>query len=201
VLIDDLINKGTEEPYRMFTSRAEHRLTLRQDNACYRLAERARELGIMPAAESAVIAKEIKAIQTEIKRLDKTFRKDGLSLSKWLRRPEQDYTGLGSEMNHALAPHVQKQVEIEVKYDGYIRREAVKIAKAGRLETVRIPNDLDYDRITAMRFESREKLKRIRPETLGQASRISGVNPADTSLLAVWIEKLKREASSEMEPS
>lgn len=201
VLIDDLINKGTEEPYRMFTSRAEHRLTLRQDNATYRLAERAREIGILSDATLEAIDAERAAITAEIQRLKTTFRQDGLSLAKWLRRPEHSYSSLGQD-GLSLLPDVERQVEIEVKYEGYIDREADKISKASRMENLRIPVDFDYDAIKALRYESREKLKRIRPETLGQAARISGVNPSDTSLVSVWIEKLRQEkAANESEKS
>ena len=194
VLIDDLINKGTEEPYRMFTSRAEHRLTLRQDNAPYRLLDVADRLGILPEHVRREIASERRQIDAEIQRLESTFH-DGASLATWLRRPGANHAGIPGNKS-SLPEHLSRQVEIEVVYAGYIEREAKKIANAARLETVRIPADLDYDSIAAMRFESREKLKRFRPETIGQALRISGVNPVDASLLSVWIEKLRRENDS-----
>ena len=186
VLIDDLVTKGTDEPYRMFTSRAEHRLTLRQDNVHFRLYERAKSLGIVSEADLAETAAMQKQIESETARLEKIFH-EGVSLAQLLRRPGNDYAGLPGEKPD-LPPEVVEQVEISVKYDGYIQRERSRIESFQTLEKVRIPKDLDYDAITALRFESREKLKKILPETLGQASRISGVNPADISILSVWLK-------------
>ncbi len=186
VLIDDLVTKGTDEPYRMFTSRAEHRLTLRQDNVNFRLFERAKELGIVGAAELDRTAARQRQIDAEVLRLEKIFH-DGASLAQTLRRPGIHYAGLPGAKTE-LPPEVIEQVEISVKYDGYIKREQGRIAGFQTLEKVRIPKEFDYDTITALRFESREKLKKILPETLGQASRISGVNPADISILSVWLK-------------
>jgi tRNA uridine 5-carboxymethylaminomethyl modification enzyme len=186
VLIDDLVTKGTDEPYRMFTSRAEHRLTLRQDNVSFRLFERAKQLGIVSAAELAQTASLKRQIDDEVLRLDKTFH-EGASLTQTLRRPGNHYAGLPGARAE-LPADVIEQVEISVKYDGYIKREQGRIASFQTLEKVRIPRDFNYDAITALRFESREKLKNILPETLGQASRISGVNPADISILSVWLK-------------
>ena len=186
VLIDDLVLKGTDEPYRMFTSRAEHRLTLRQDNVRFRLFERAKALGIVSGAELAETEAMQAQINTEINRLEKTFH-DGASLAQILRRPGNDYAGLPGDKPD-LPPEVVEQVEIGVKYEGYIKREQGRIESFQTLEKIRIPKDMDYDAITALRFESREKLKKILPETLGQASRISGVNPADISILSVWLK-------------
>jgi tRNA uridine 5-carboxymethylaminomethyl modification enzyme len=186
VLIDDLVLKGTDEPYRMFTSRAEHRLTLRQDNVHFRLFARTKQLGIVPEAELAETAAMQAQIDAEIQRLEKTFH-EGASLAQQLRRPGNNYAGLpGSKPN--LPPEVAKQVEIGIKYEGYIQREQGRIHSFQTLEKVHLPKNLDYDAITALRFESREKLKKILPETLGQASRISGVNPADISILSVWLK-------------
>jgi len=189
VLIDDLVTKGTDEPYRMFTSRAEHRLTLRQDNVNFRLFERARELGIVSKDDLAETTALKKQIDTEITRLEKTFH-DGASLAQTLRRPGNDYAGLPGDKPN-LPSDVNEQVEIAVKYEGYIKREQGRIQSFQTLEKTGIPKDFDYDAITALRFESCEKLKKIQPETLGQASRISGVNPADISILSVWL-KAKR---------
>lgn len=189
VLIDDLVTKGTDEPYRMFTSRAEHRLTLRQDNVNFRLFERAKELGIVSEADLIETADMQAQIDAEIERLEKTFH-EGASLAQTLRRPSNDYAGLPGD-NPKLAPDVVEQVEIAVKYEGYIKREQGRIQSFQTLEKVRIPKEIDYDAITALRFESREKLKKIQPETLGQASRISGVNPADISILSVWLKANK----------
>lgn len=186
VLIDDLVLKGTDEPYRMFTSRAEHRLTLRQDNAWFRLHERAKGLGIVSADDLAETVQMQAQIDGEIERLKKKFH-DGASLAQILCRQDGHYAGLPGEKPD-LPPEVIEQVEISIKYEGYIKREQGRIVDFRTLEKQRIPADYDYDTITALRFESREKLKKIRPENLGQASRISGVNPADISILSVWLK-------------
>ncbi len=186
VLIDDLVTKGTDEPYRMFTSRAEHRLTLRQDNVNFRLFDRAKELGIVSDDELSETIVQKEQIDAEIARLEKTFH-EGASLAQTLRRPGESYRVLpGADLN--LPAEVIEQVEISVKYEGYIKREQGRIASFQTLEKVRIPKGFDYDAIVALRFESREKLKKILPETLGQAARISGVNPADISILSVWLK-------------
>ncbi len=189
VLIDDLVTKGTDEPYRMFTSRAEHRLTLRQDNVNFRLFHRAKELGIISDADLAETTDAKEQIDKEILRLGKTFHQ-GASLAQILRRPGESYRTLPCAKLE-LPPDVIEQVETSVKYEGYITREQGRIASFQTLEKVRIPRHFDYDAIIALRYESREKLKKILPETLGQAARISGVNPADISILSVWL-KAKR---------
>jgi tRNA uridine 5-carboxymethylaminomethyl modification enzyme len=186
VLIDDLVLKGTDEPYRMFTSRAEHRLTLRQDNAWFRLHARAEELGIVSAEDLAETVQMQTQIDGEIGRLRKKFHA-GASLAQILSRPDNHYAGLPGEKPE-MPPEVIEQVEIALKYEGYIKREQGRIMDFQTLEKQRIPADFDYDIITALRFESCEKLKKIRPENLGQASRISGVNPADISILSVWLK-------------
>lgn len=189
VLIDDLVTKGTDEPYRMFTSRAEHRLTLRQDNVHFRLYERTKELGIVSAEDLAETVALKEQLDRETGRLKKTFH-EGASLAQTLRRQSETYRTLpGADLN--LPDEVIEQVEISVKYEGYIKREQGRIQSFQTLEKIRIPKGFDYDAIIALRFESREKLKKILPETLGQASRISGVNPADISILSVWLKTNK----------
>ena len=190
VLIDDLVLKGTDEPYRMFTSRAEHRLTLRQDNAWFRLHGRARELGIVSAEDLAETAQMQEQIDAEIERLRKKFH-GGASLAQILSRPDNHYAGLPGDKPE-LPQEVVEQVEVLITYEGYIKREHGRIVDFQTLEKQRIPADFDYDIITALRFESREKLKKIRPENLGQASRISGVNPADISILSVWLKAARK---------
>ena len=190
VLIDDLVLKGTDEPYRMFTSRAEHRLTLRQDNAWFRLHGRAGELGIVSAEDLVETAQMQEQIATEIERLRKKFH-GGASLAQILSRPGNHYAGLPGG-NSGLSPEVVEQVEVLITYEGYIKREQGRIVDFQTLEKQRLPADFDYDIITALRFESREKLKKIRPENLGQASRISGVNPADISILSVWLKATRK---------
>ena len=189
VLIDDLVLKGTDEPYRMFTSRAEHRLTLRQDNAWFRLHRRAKELNIVSGDDLAETEQMQKQIDCEIERLRKKFSA-GASLAQILCRQNTHYAELPGEKPD-LPSEVIEQVEIAIKYEGYIKREQGRIVDLQTLEKQRIPINIDYDAIIALRFESREKLKKIRPQTLGQASRISGVNPADISILSVWIKAKK----------
>ena len=188
VLIDDLVTKGVDEPYRMFTSRAERRLILRQDNARYRLLGQAREIGIAQQeclVETEQFAREVDA---EIARLDARISA-GVPLSQLLCRPGMTYLELpgGDARLHA---EVREQVEIRVKYHGYIQREERQVEKARNAESVRIPLEIDYHGIKALRFEAREKLTRVRPENLAQAGRISGVNPADVAILAVMIARL-----------
>ena len=193
VLIDDLVTKGTDEPYRMFTSRAEHRLVLRQDNAPFRMLEYAERIGIVDdrqLQETILLKREI---ATEIQRL-KSLYVDGTSLAKYLARPGSAYSDLEQQIPE-LHPDAVRQVEITLRYEGYIARELAQISTAQKLETVRIPNQINYTEIDALRLEARQKLNRVKPATLGQASRISGVNPADISVLSVWI---KRSTSSEI---
>jgi tRNA uridine 5-carboxymethylaminomethyl modification enzyme len=189
VLIDDLVTKGTEEPYRMFTSRAEHRLVLRQDNAMFRLYEHAKTLGIVPQDTLRMIASWSRDIDDEIERLRREFA-GGASLAQILKRPESGYRSL-SGAKPDLHAEVIQQIEVMVKYEGYISREVERIKKAELTEHELIPPDIDYHAIAALRRESREKLARIRPESLGQASRISGVNPADIAILSVWAKRLR----------
>lgn len=187
VLIDDLVTKGTDEPYRMFTSRSEHRLTLRQDNVYYRLHEKSKQLGIVDNEVINDIASQWNEIISESNRLEKVFHQ-GNSLAQMLRRPEVKYEDLPQEKVN-LDTEVKKQVEIEVKYAGYIKRENERIESSKKQESQRIPRDFDYDAITSLRYEAREKLKKVLPENLGQASRISGVNPSDVTILAMWLCK------------
>ncbi len=190
VLIDDLVTKGTNEPYRMFTSRAENRLTLRQDNAHYRLIEHSKKLSIIDASLLSEISYEISCIQNEIKRLENTFI-SGVSLAQLLRRPEVTYQALHDKRTD-LPDGVCQQVETQIKYAGYIERELRHVARSVKTAAQTIPDSIDYDQIRALRYEAREKLKRIRPVNLGQAARISGVNPADIAILSVWIARHDR---------
>ncbi len=187
VLIDDLVTKGTDEPYRMFTSRSEHRLTLRQDNVYFRLLDHARQLGIVDENEMEEITQQWNAIQSEVKRLEGVYN-DGNSLAQLLRRPEMKYDDLPQDAV-SIDPDVKRQVEIEVKYAGYIKREKERIDSARKKESQLIPPGFDYDAVKSLRYEAREKLKKIQPENLGQASRISGVNPSDVSILSMWLNR------------
>jgi tRNA uridine 5-carboxymethylaminomethyl modification enzyme len=187
VLIDDLVTKGTDEPYRMFTSRAEYRLMLRQGNARYRMLPHAERLGLVGSDALQETRVYERCIAEELARLE-GVHEDGVSSLRKLRRPGVHYGDLANGLD-TLPLGAVEELEVRAKYEGYIRRERDRIAKAGKMESVRIPVDFDYDSIIALRFEAREKLKRIRPGSLGQASRISGVNPADVSILSVWLER------------
>ena len=195
VLIDDLVTKGTDEPYRMFTSRSEHRLTLRQDNAPYRLYEKASRLKILNDDRLRTTKHQMDSIKREVQRLEKTFS-DGKSLAQLLRQPGVTYDTLPVALTEYEDEDVTRQVEIEVKYAGYIKRERERIETAQKQESWRIPVGFDYDKVGGLRTESLEKLKKVLPENLGQAGRISGVNPSDVALLSVAIKKLEVVSSA-----
>jgi tRNA uridine 5-carboxymethylaminomethyl modification enzyme len=186
VMIDDLVTKGTDEPYRMFTSRAEHRLILRQDNAIFRLKSHARRLGIHDDTHFQEIDRIEAEIQAELARLSETYL-DGVTLLQRLSRPGQTYDSL--PFRRSLSPEAKEQIEIHARYAGYIEREHLAIARAERLEHETIPANFPYEQIRVLRRESMEKLRRVRPVTLGQASRIPGVNPADIAILSVWLKR------------
>ena len=191
VLIDDLITKGTTEPYRMFTSRAEFRLVLRQDNADARLSRLGHEIGLLPERNFRKYEAKERAIEDELIRLGKT-RNGKDTLAQLLRRPEIGYRDLPGR-NADLSEEIVQQIEIAIKYAGYINRQQLEVEKFKSLEHKQIPDAFDYSLVPSLRSEARQKLTKIRPATLGQASRISGVSPADVSILMVW---LKRAAES-----
>src|ERR1043166_8098833 len=187
VLIDDLVTKGTMEPYRMFTSRAEYRLILRQDNADMRLSEAGHTIGLLPERNYRRFENKRRAIIEELRRLS-TTRVGSELLGQILRRPEVRYENLPSR-NEDLSAEVIEQVEIEVKYEGYIDRQEVEIARFQTLEKKEIPNWLDYSEVPSLRTEARIKLQKIQPQTVGQAARISGVSPSDIAILLVWLKR------------
>jgi tRNA uridine 5-carboxymethylaminomethyl modification enzyme len=187
VLIDDLVTRGTTEPYRMFTSRAEYRLILRQDNADLRLSELAYQLGLLPERHHRTFVAKRDSIQAELARLSKT-RVGAESLTQLLRRPDIRYSDLPGH-DSTLSDEIAQQIEIEVKYEGYIERQAEDVARSRSLEERRIPTDFNYDLVPSLRSEARQKLAKIRPSTLGQAARISGVSPSDISIIMVWLKR------------
>lgn len=195
VLIDDLVTKGTEEPYRLFTSRAEYRLLLRQDNADRRLMKYGHKYGLISDQQWSTLQEKERLIAETLAYLNyKTAGQD--ALAKILSRPEQTFDqllGIDSELAEKNVPgDVQEQVEIEIKYKGYIERQYSQIEKFKKMENHKIPDWLDYSHITELRREARQKLSQIRPLSLGQASRISGVSPADISILMIYLAKKAR---------
>lgn len=214
VLIDDLVTKGTNEPYRLLTSRAEHRLLLRHDNADLRLTEIGKDIGLIDDKRYTKFKHKQAAISEEIKRLSMTrikpneatqnlvasrggtALKDGILAIDLLRRPEMNYQSVVSLIDGDIIidQDVAEQVEIQTKYEGYIQKSLQQVEKVKRMENKKIPENIDYDDIHSLATEARQKLKEVKPLSIAQASRISGVNPADISILLVYIEqgKIKR---------
>lgn len=195
VLIDDLVTKGVAEPYRMFTSRAEHRLLLRQDNADLRLMELGHEIGLIPRDQIERLRRKQALIHDELERL-RTTRVEGSALTTWLARPDSRYADLPDRQRRDELPAaVIQQVEIAAKYDGYISRSITRADRLAKLEHRRIPAGLNYAEIPALRREAHDRLAAIRPASLGQAARIPGLTPCDISQLAVYLDAKSRSTA------
>lgn len=212
-LIDDLVTKGTEEPYRMMTSRTEYRLMLRQDNADQRLSGIGHRIGLISAERYAAVQEKYRQVEAEARRLERCGVQESPQLNDYLtaqgtapvngsarmgdlvRRPQLSYSGLApfDPQRPALSPDIQEEVEIQVKYAGYIKRQLKQVEQFQKEEGHLLPEDIDYDAITGLRLEARQKLGKIRPLNIGQASRISGVSPADIAVLMVYLELRKKQ--------
>jgi tRNA uridine 5-carboxymethylaminomethyl modification enzyme len=212
VLIDDLVTKVIDEPYRIMTSRAEYRLLLRQDNADLRVAQIGHDAGLLPHERYQQVKAKQQSVEAELKRLEGTWLRpsdngiserlaeqglpplqDGVNALQFLRRPQVSYALVSTLVPppEPLAREAAEQVQIEAKYAGYIEKQRVEVARFRRLEDRRIPPDLDYETLTGLRTEAREKLAHVQPATVGQATRLAGVNPADISVLLVHLKRLE----------
>jgi len=216
VLIDDIVTKGTNEPYRMMTSRAEYRLLLRQDNADLRLTEIGHQVGLISEERYQKFLKKKLQIEQEVERLETTTIRPlaqvnellakyqssplttGVKLAELLRRTELNYEILApiDEERPELPEEVTKEVEIQVKYKGYIKLQEQQVEKFKKLEQKILPQDIDYAQIKGLRLEARQKLNKIKPNSVGQASRISGVSPADISVLLIYLEQKRQKAEN-----
>ena len=211
VLIDDLVTKGTNEPYRIMTSRAEYRLVLRQDNADLRLTERGYEVGLVKQDRYDRFLNKKEVVAAETERLSRTIIKpeeindylesvgstpikNGTSIMELMKRPQVTYDSLAfvDRDRPQLSEHQKTMMEVQIKYEGYIKKQEQQIEKFRKLEDRRLPQDFDYDSVEGLRIEARQKLNSFRPLSVGQASRISGVSPADINVLLIHLEKMRR---------
>jgi tRNA uridine 5-carboxymethylaminomethyl modification enzyme len=196
VMIDDLVTRGCTEPYRMFTSRAEYRLLLRQDNADLRLTPRAAELGLASGERVRRVHEKQRAIEEAQHWVKKTVH-EGAKLDHWFRRSDNSWSMLPEAIRQELDADLWQLIETDFKYEGHLSRQRTQIERMSRQENRRIPASMDFTKIHGLKKEAQIRFSEIRPTTLGQAGRIPGITPADLAMLSVWVEKLALEASRE----
>lgn len=215
VLIDDLVTKGTDEPYRMMTSRAEYRLTLRQDNADLRLTQKGYDLGLVSKERYNIFLDKKESVNEELERLKaikvnpteennkklvelgSTASQSPTTVYDLIKRPELDYelTSVFDPDREELLREIKLQVQTHIKYEGYIKKQMIQINQFKKIEKKRLASDFDYSKIKGISNEALQKLSKIKPESVGQASRISGVSPADINVLLIHLEQLKRKGA------
>jgi tRNA uridine 5-carboxymethylaminomethyl modification enzyme len=187
-MIDDLTSNGTDEPYRMFTSRAEERLSLRQDNADQRLTQKGFEIGLVDPARHAVFRDKMCALE-KLRTSVKELRFEGRSVAALLKMADFQLAALPPHIRELAPREMWELVETDLKYEGYVLRQTCQNQKLARGHARPIPRDMDYEQIGGLRLETRQKLAATRPDSIGKASRVSGVTPTDLSIISIWLEK------------